>query len=91
MAEIPIHPVALVVIGLYLSWMNRQKVSASSIVGECLAVVLWLALFPLLKWGVVEYFGWEVVSFWVYCRFMMMLLVGRIVEWVRLYWGLLGW
>ena len=83
MTDIQINPIALIVIGWSLYWMKKQKVNTSSIVGECLGIVFWLALFPILNWAVVKYFDWEVVSFWVYFRFMMMVMVGRVVCWVR--------
>ena len=84
MSNIQIHPIAYIIIGLSLCCMNRKKVDTSSIVGECLAIVLCLSIYPLVKWGIGEYFGsFEIVDFGVYCRVMMMVMVGRVVRWVR--------
>lgn len=85
MTDPSIHPIALIVIGWSLYRLEKQEINASSIVGECLAVVFWLSVCPLMKWLLVKYFGEniQVVSFGVYFRVMMMLMLGRVVKWVR--------
>ena len=80
-----IHPIALLAIGWYYCWQGKQKVNASTIAGECLGLLFWLAVHPLVKWLVVKCFSGniEVISFGVYFRFMMMFMLGRVVEWSK--------
>lgn len=86
MTDIQMHPIALIVIGWSLHRMKRQKVDISSIMGELMAVVFWLSVYPLMKWLIGKCFDIDVVSFWVYFRLIIMLMIGRVVEWVRC-WG----
>ena len=88
MANPSIHPIALIVIGWSLYRLEKQKINTYSIIGECLSVVFCLSVYPLMKWLLVKYFGEniQVVSFVVYFRFMMMLVLGRVVGLVRV-WG----
>lgn len=82
-----IHPVALIVIGCFLYRLEKQEINTYSIVGECLAVVFCLSVYPLMKCLLVKNFeNIQVVSFGVYFRVMMMLVLGRVVGLVRV-WG----
>ena len=89
MTDLPIHPIALIIVGWSLCQLKKQEITASSIFGECLTLVFWLSVYPATKWLLVTCFGGkiEVVSFGVYLKFMMMLMLGRVVEWIRCWLG----
>ena len=83
MTEQYIHPIALIIIGWYFYWTGKKKVTINSIIGEFLGLLFWLAVHPVMKWLIVKYSegNIEVISFGVYFKFMMMFMLGRVVEW----------
>ena len=78
-----IHPIALIFIGWYFYLSSKKKITAYTITGECLGLLFWLSVHPVIKWLVVKCFDGniEVMSFGVYFRFMVMFMMGRLVEW----------
>jgi hypothetical protein len=85
MTDPQIHPIALLAIGWYYCWIGKQKPTIDSIIGECLGLLFWLAMHPLVKWLVGECFegNIEIISFGVYFKFMSMFMLGRVVEWFK--------
>ncbi len=85
MTELYIHPITLIIIGWYFCWTGKKKPTIDSIAGECLGLLFWVTVHPLIKWLLVKYSegNIEVMSFGVYFRFMVMFMLGRVVEWVK--------
>ncbi len=78
-----IHPIALIIIGWYFYWTRKRGITAYTIVGECLGVILWLLIHPFVRCLVVEHFAdkIEMASFATYLKLNLMLMVGRLLEW----------
>jgi hypothetical protein len=52
-----IHPIALIIIGWYFYWTSKREVTVYTIAGECLGLLLWLLIYPIVKYLVDTHFA----------------------------------